>query len=347
MTVADYIKAMPKVELSVQFHGAMKASTVTTIADQNEIIDQIKHYHDWLALVREPDYSRVDEIAKMASSWLQQTDDVRYLVYELLTTLFRQNVRYAEISIDPTLYSVLSLQPEDFMELINDGRDRAERAWGIKAAWIITMPREEPRRAEDIVRWATGPTAVKNRIVGVGLGGHESVMPVGQFERSFKLAEKRDVVRMVRAGDEQGAEGVTASLDALAASRVVDGFGVAESAEALAKLREQNAALCVNVTRAVKQGWVEEAAAYPLRALYDSGVRLVLGSDMPALYGTTLVQEYQQAVELELLTLDELEEVALNAVRASALDDEAKAAMVASFTEDYAKLRALYIEDEA
>jgi len=345
MTVADYIKAMPKVELSVQFHGALKPSTVATIAEQNEIIDQIKHYHDWLGLVRDPDYERIDEIAKMESSWLQQPEDLTFLVYELATTLFRQNVRYAEISIDPTLYGALSLQPDEFMALINDGRDRAERAWGMRVAWIITMPREEPRRAEEIVRWATGPTAAKSGIVGVGLGGHESVMPVGQFERSFKMAEKRDAVRMVRAGDEQGAEGVNAALDALAATRIVDGFGLAESPETLAKLREQNTALCVNVTRAVKQGWVEEAAAYPLRALYDSGAPLVFGSDMPALYDTSLVQEYQQAVDLELLTLDELEEVALNAVRASALDDEAKAAMVASFTEDYGKLRALYIED--
>ncbi|MBE0690131.1 MAG: hypothetical protein IH587_08435 [Anaerolineae bacterium] len=347
MTVSDYIEAMPKVDLSVQFHGAMKAGTVAMIAEQNDIIDQIKHYHEWLALVRDPDYQRVDEIAKMEASWLQQTDDLKYLVYELATALFRQNVRYAEISIDPTLYGTLSLQPDDFMTLINDGRDRAERAWGIRIAWIITMPREEPRRAEELVRWATGPAASKSGIVGIGLGGHESAMPIGQFERSFKLAEKREVARMVRAGDEQGVEGVTAAIDSVAASRIVDGFGLAEAPEMLAKLRENDISLCVNVTRAVKQGWVEEAAAYPMRALYDSGVQLVLGSDMPALYETSLVQEYQQVVESELLTLDELEEVALNAVRASALDDEAKAAMVASFTEDYAKLRTLYIEEEA
>jgi adenosine deaminase len=344
MSLTDYINAMPKVEIAVQLHGALKPDTIATIADQNEIADQLKHFSTWVGLVRQPDISRLDEIIQMANGWIRQADDLKYIVYELATGLHKQNVRYAEVSFDPMFYAGLNVQPDELLAILNDGRDRAERAWGIRIGWIVSMQREEPRRAEDLVRWATSPSSRKAGVLGIGLGGHEKAMPAGQFERPFKTAEKREVPRMVRAGDELGADGVLKTLDILAPTRIIDARGVSESEEAITRLREGDVAVCVNLTRAVRHGWVASAADYPLRALYDAGVRVVLCSDMPSLYKTSLAQEYRQVVEQGLVSLEELEEIALNAVRASGLDAEAREAMVAQFTEDYAKLRALYLE---
>jgi aminodeoxyfutalosine deaminase len=344
MSLTDYIRAMPKVEIAVQLHGAMKPDNIAIIADQNEIADNVKHFNSWLGLVRQPDFSRLDEILRMACSWILQPDDLKYLAYDLATTLHKQNVRYAEVGIDPTLYTGLAVQPDELLAILNDGRDRAERAWGIKIAWIIMMPREEPRRAEDLVRWATSPSSRRAGVVGVGLGGHESAMPVGQFERPFKMAEKREVPRLVRAGDEQGAEGVLHAVETLAPTRLIDGRGLLESADALGLMVQQDTVLCINLTRAVKQGWVNAVGDYPLRALYDANVKVALVSDLPAPYDTSLAQEYIQAVETGLVSLEELEEMALNAVRATALEDSARQEMVAQFADDYVKLRALYLE---
>ncbi len=80
-------------------------------------------------------------------------------------------------------------------------------------------------------------------------------------------------------------------------------------------------------------------ADYPLRKLYDEGVSLVIGSDMPSIYQTSLNEEYLAAVEECGLTQNELENLALNAVRTSLLEDEPKAAMLASFEQAYADLK--------
>jgi adenosine deaminase len=341
MKIADYIQSMPKVELNLQLHGAMKPQTIATIADQNDIAENTKHFQNWVRLLSTPEYNKLDDIIRMASSWVQQPDDLKLLVYEAATALHKQNVRYAEIGIDPSLYAALALQADDFLALINDGRDRAQRAWGIRINWIITMGREEPRRAEETIRWATTMAARKGGIVAVGLGGRESLLPVGQFERPFKQAEKREVARVVRAGDEQGAEGILSSLAALVPNRILDARGAADSPEVLEKLREGNVTLNLNLSRALKHGWVKSLNNYPLRALYDAGITVTLGSDMPSLYQTSLVGEYQKALDNELVTLDELDEIALNAVRASFLPDDEKAAMVETFKAEYAGLREL------
>lgn len=342
MALNDYVKAMPKVELNVSLHAAINPKTLATIADQNDVADQLKHFQNWLKLYSQPEANKIDEIARLSASWIQQPDDLKLIVYELATSLHHQNVRYAEISIDSTLFSGVTTSAEELLTIINDGRDRAERAWGIKIAWVMIVPREEPRKAEEIFRWASSMASRKAGIIGAGVSGKESVLPVGQFERPYKTIEKRDVARVIRAGDELGAPGVQSALDTLNPTRIIDARGAADSPELLAKLHEAGVTVLVNLSRALKHGWVKEISAYPLRALYDAGVRLVLSSDMATFYNTSLTREYQLALDAELLSVEELEDVALNAVRASMLDEESKAAMLESFRAEYDQLRALH-----
>ncbi len=342
MALNDYIKVMPKVELNVLLHAAIHPKTLATIADQNDITDQLKHFQNWIKQYTTPDVNKLDEVSRVTMGWIQQPDDLKLIVYELATLLHHQNVRYAEISVDPTLFSAVTTSPEDLLTIINDGRDRAERAWGIKVAWVMLIPREEPRKAEEIFRWASTMASRKAGIVGVGVSGKESILPVGQFERPYKTVEKRDVARVIRAGDDLGAQGVQAAVDTLNPTRIIDARGAAESAELLTRLRETGVSVMVNLSRALKNGWVKELSAYPLRTIYDAGVRLVLCSDMPTFYNTSLTREYQLALDAELLSLEELEDVALNAVRASMLDEDGKAAMMEQFKAEHETLRALH-----
>jgi adenosine deaminase len=344
MSTASFIEALPKVDLNVQLIGAIQPKTLLMIADQNEIAETLKRFGDWVRLVQEPDRARLYEIARMACSWLKAPDDLTRVVYDVGTTLAKQNVKYAEVAIDPTYFPDLNLSFDGVLTAINDGRDRAKRAWGIDMAWVFTIPREEPRRADDLARWAGTAGVQRGGVVGLGLSGDEKAQPVGQFERAFQMALKKDLPRVARAGDMQGAEGVLKTVAELQPNRILDGWGAAESADAVTALVENNITLAVNLTRAVKQGWVESAAEYPLRKLYDDGVSLALCSDMPGFYQTTLNAEYAQAVEQGGLTTAELEDVALNAVRASFLGDTAKAEMLQSFTEAYGALRAEHLE---
>src|SRR5215211_262108 len=135
MTTASFIAALPKVELSIQLAGAIQPKTLTLIAERNEISATLKHFDNWLALMHEPDVSKLYDIIRMAASWLKTADDLTYIVYDLGTTLAKQNVRYAEVCVDPLLFPDLNLSYDGVLTAINDGRDRAKRAWGVDMAW--------------------------------------------------------------------------------------------------------------------------------------------------------------------------------------------------------------------
>lgn len=346
MSVASYVEALPKVELNVHLEGAIQPNTLLMIADQNEIYETLKRYNDWVALIKQPDYARIWEIERMACSWMKHPDNLTRIVYDLGTVLAKQNIRYAEVSVNPALYPSIDLSYDDFLLAINDGRDRARRAWGIELAWIFVIPREEPRRADELARWTTMATARRGGVIGLGLSGEESAQPVGQFERAFHTVEKKEVARIARAGDgsAKNAENIQKTINELHPSRILDGWGAAGSADVQKMLIENNITLAVNITRALRHGWIKTAADYPLRKLYDAGISLVVGADMPSLYHTSLNGEYQMVVDALGFSLDELENLALNAVRSSLLADEAKEEMIKTFTQSYAELRAEHVE---
>lgn len=339
MSIASYIEAMPKVELHVHLEGAVQKRTLKVIADQNEISDNLKHYHQWMGLIDKPDYKRLHDLTKVLGTWILDTENLARIVYDIGATLHKQNVKYAEIAINPTLYAALNTTQDEFLAAINDGRDRAKRAWGIEMGWIFLVPRDEPRRADDIARWVGSIAARRGGVLALGLSGQESAQPAAQFERPFRSVEKKEIPRAVRAGEALKADGISSAMEALQPNRIFDGWGLAGSDAVMQRVVKADIGVGVNITRAVKQGWIEEASQYPLRTLYDAGVPVFLGSDLPALYYATLNDQYLAAVEQCGLNVEELENLALNAVRQSFMSDEAKADMIENFTAEYARLR--------
>jgi adenosine deaminase len=344
MSTESFIQAMPKVELSLHLEGAMRKETLLTIAEQNDIPEEVKHFSQWVTVLDHPDYPRLDEMIRTISGWLRQSDDITRVVYELGVSLAKQNVRYAEVHVNPLLYMQHGMTFEQFLSAINDGRSRVERGWHVRLAWILTVPRDDPRRADDILRWATGAAARKGGVVAIGLSGRENAQPAAQFERPFKTAQKKEFPRVAEAGTLLGAEGILDVINQLEPERLVDGWGTVDAPDVIQLLNEKHIALDVCIARALCTGLVETYAKYPLRDLYDDGITLTINSGMPAFFKTTLTDEYLAVIEHADFSLEELEELALNAVQVSFQTNEEKEAMLAEFKADYERLRTEHLD---
>lgn len=346
MSLKTYFQAMPKVDVYVQLEGALRKSVLLMIAEQNNMPETVKRYTDWIAQIDKPDYRRLNDLIRMMSSWLQIADDVKRIAYDMGVSMHHQNIRYAEVGITPTLYEGLGLSIEALFEALNDGRDRAKRGWNVDIAWIVNVGREEPRKADDYVRFATSTAGQSGNIVAIGITGKEDAQPVGQFERAFKNAEKKDLARVVRAGDVQTGEGILNALNALNPSRIIDARGLADAPEALQRVAEAKVGIAMSLTRALRADWVSDAGDIPLHKLYDEDVLVTLASDMPSLYRSSLADEYLMAVEKCGLSVEEAEELALNGVRMSFLPEESKQALITQFQAEYQTLRAEHLTAE-
>jgi aminodeoxyfutalosine deaminase len=346
MSVESYIQAMPKANLGLQLEGAFPKQSLIMIAEQNEIPASMKGFKNFVQSLDEPDYAKLHDIFAITSQWVRHPDDLSRLVYDTGVALSKQNVRYAEIGVNPLLYMANDMTFEHFVEALSDGRDRAQRGWKIRMNWILNIPREEPRRGDEITRWALSATGRKNGVIGIGLTGREDVQPVGQFERVFRNAEKKDLSRILQAGGKLGVEGLVETVKLLKPTRLICNETLPNAPELIAALVEEKIPLDICPGQALVRGKIPAYGEYPVRALYDDDVKLTVSERMPLVYKTSLTQEYQQLVEQGVLSLEELEEVALNAVRYSLLPGEDKTALLNEFSEAYQQLRAEHITTE-
>jgi adenosine deaminase len=342
MSIEAFIRAMPKVELNARLEGAFRKEILMSIADENEISAEIKRFDELVSAFDEPDCSKLAEHVRTYMEWIRHPDDLSRLVYDAGLALSRQNVRYVEMSVNLGLHMLSGMSFEAFMEAINDGRSRVERGWGIRMAWILTVMRDEPRLADDTIRWAASPAGRKQGIVGFGLLGSELSQPAGQFERAFATAAKKEVPSVAQAGDTKGAEGVHDVLKLLP-KRLIDAWGILDDPDLLEQLANLQMPVVANISRAVCMNWITTPSEYALRELYDADIKVVLGSSMPNVYGSTLSDEYLTAVNECGFSVEELKELALNGVDASFLPSEEKEDLRGSFEQVYAGLEAEHL----
>ena len=345
MSNESFIQAIPKVELNIRLEGAFRKETLLSIADENEIDSQTKQFKSLVASWDTPDFSDLWVHFKSYTEWLNYPDNLTRLVYDAGLTLAKQNVRYAEMSVNPGLHMLPGMSFDEMMDAINDGRDKIHRGWGLRINWVLTVSRDEPRLADDVIRWASSAKGQSSGIVALGLSGLDSVQPAGQFERAFNMAARKEVPTSVQAGNTNGSEGILDGM-ILRPTRLVDGFGIVDNPDLTESFREDRIPLIISLGRAKKHGWIDDYSSYPLQDLLDAGVDLILSADLPNIYGNTLNDEYLIAHQECSISLDRLITINNNAINASFLSSEEKMQLVEEFSQEVDQLRHEHLTTE-
>ncbi len=332
MSTRSFLEAIPKVELNVRLEGSLPFDTVQLIAEQNDIPRTFKQYKQWMKQYQHPDYTQLQALIRVVSQWIQQPEDLTKLVYEVGVGFAKQHIQYAEVTINPLLFVGSNrLTFEQFLNAINDGRTRVERAWHVRMAWILGVTPDDSQHADDVLRWASSPPAVKGGVVGLAFMNSPGNQSISEFERIFRTAEKKELGRIIylRSGDQ-----ISSVLEQFNPDRVVIGSGADLRPEDIRLLTDRRVAVDACVTRDIRLG--REAAARDLRRLYDDGVHLSLSSEMPCLYASTLTDELAMATEG--FSIAEIEEIMLNAVRSSLLPDDSKQSLLDKLQNSYRQL---------
>ena len=343
MTFRNFITALPKVDLNLHLAGALRKESLLLIANQNGVPNQMDDFERWVELLDKPDPARVDEMAKVFGSWIMYPEDVALAVYDIGVALSKQNVRYAEVAVAPSAYvGSAQMNFDSFLNALNDGRDRALRAWNVDMSWVLCIPRDNPRASDDVARWASGSVARSGNVVALCLSGAEELQPVGQFRRAFATASKKNVYTVVDAGESLGAGGVGEALEELQPSRLINSWRVAEDESVLNQVVDSGIPLVVSIARSLATGQLKTAPHANLPQLLERDVNVVLSCDQPSLYQRTLIDEYVMAHEECGIATDTVVQMARRAIEQSRMDAERKEDMLRSFDFELKTARARF-----
>ncbi|MDW8172504.1 MAG: hypothetical protein RML73_08465 [Anaerolineae bacterium] len=366
MSLHSFIQAMPKADVGLHFEGALTRDLLDLLSEQNDIPTSMKpsQYRDLMSQLDKPDAKRIYEIAGRIAKWILFPDDLTRSIYEIGLNLHKQNIRYAEMQLSPSIYSTMPF--ETFLNAINDGRDRLWRAWKVRVNWILCIPRDDPRSGDDIARYTATPLARRGNVLGLGLNSvranrdavkrttsvgarrtttmtataeADDIQPSGQFKRPFVNTQKRDIPTLSAAHNYPKQETVREIIENLNPSRLTEvGEALQHEEGLLGLLAERQTACVATPSRDLRLNKLASLRDYPYQKYYQQ-LNLSLSASMPTFYRTTLTDEMILAVEYGDLGVDEIEGLALNAIRHSFLPADEKAALLDYFSAAYVSLR--------
>jgi adenosine deaminase len=111
----------------------------------------------------------------------------------------------------------------------------------------------------------------------------------------------------------------------------------------VAELRARQIPLEVCPTSNVCLKVVPELAAHPLPRLLAEGLYVTLNSDDPPMFNTSLTEEYLASARTFSFGVDTIEQLVLNAVRASLLPAPARLELERQFMAEFVRLRAEHL----
>ncbi|HEY4442301.1 MAG TPA: adenosine deaminase [Candidatus Elarobacter sp.] len=324
------LAALPKVQLHCHLEGTVRAATFRALAakygvELGERADPARTY----AFATFGEFLLL--FAKVTQT-LRAPDDFATIARDYAVDAAAQGVRYAEIFVSPSVWRYFhrDLDVRACVAAIREALDGARDELGIEVALIADLTRNfGVEQAERSAREAVGLRDFG--IIGIGLGGDESKYPPAAYARAYAIAREGGLHGVVHAGEAAGPESVRDAVEILGAERIGHGVRAVEDPAVVTLLAERRIALEVCPTSNSLTGAAPLTAEHPLGALDAAGCVVTIDADDPAMFGTTLLDEYHWVAET--FGEDAVLRFARNAIEASFAPAATKAALRAAFEE--------------
>lgn len=325
--IVEWLRGLPKAELHLHLEGTIKPETLVELSKRHDVepltlkgARALYEYENFLGFLMS---------FKAVTERLKAPADYELITYNMIRELASQGVVHAEVYVSfGIIYYWKKTEVEPYVEAIERGRERGERDFGTTVLWIVDAVRhfgvEEGAR---VFRKAAELRAKYPSIVGVGIGGDEARGPADQFRELYKEAGAAGLRLTAHAGESVGPESIWSAIN-IGAERIGHALAAQHDAELIEVLARKQIPLEINITSNIQTGCCKCLEEHPVREYFDSGLMITLNSDDPPMFGSDLLGEYILAQEKYGFSMEQMRELAANAVEASFLDPTRKLALL-------------------
>src|SRR5580698_1020791 len=297
------IASLPKAELHLHLEGSIQPATVCTLTAEHNILlteDEVLRrysYRDFIGFI---------DAFKWVTSFLREPRDYGLIARDLSEHLLTQGVVYAEVTLSIGVMLLRKQRPEANFEAILRATEPFEKK-GLRLNWVFDAARQFGAEAAMEVVNAVKRCQSKT-IVAFGIGGDEMSVATEEFRQVYEQAANSGLHLLMHAGEVGGPEKIREAIEFLNVERIGHGIAAAQDNALMDLLADRRVPLeiCpqsnVRTGALAKQLRIPEARIvdHPLPQLWRHGIPIVLSTDDPAMFHTTLEAEYENAAQMGL-----------------------------------------------
>ncbi len=324
-----WIADLPKVELHLHLEGAIPLPALWELVCKYGGDGDIAGVQALQERFAYRDFDHFIQTWVWKNGFLREYDDFTHIAQAVAADLASQGIGYVEAFYSPADFFRHGLHGPEITAAIRKGLDRVQ---GVEVRLIADLIRDfEPGPGARTLEALADVRELG--LIGVGIGGSEGRFPPEPWADVFERARQLGLHTTAHAGEAAGADSVKGALDALRVERIGHGTRAIEDPALVARLAREGIPLeCCPISN-VRTGVVASVADHPLRQLLDAGVVCTVNTDDPAMFQTSLAQEYAALQDDLGFTDSEVVDLALAAVRASWMADNEKQRWVGRITD--------------
>ena len=330
--------ALPKAELHVHLEGSIAPATVVELAARHGVTLTPEEIAPRYA---PGTFDQFIENFIWITSFLRSPEDYALIARRFAESLQRQNVLYAEVTLS---IGVMFRRNQDPAANFAALRDAAAKVPGVKLKYIWDAVRQwGAAPAMEVARLAVALRSPD--IIAYGIGGDELGLPTIDLRPVYDFVASQGMHRLIHAGEIGGPEIVRESIELLGAERIGHGIGVMRDERTMDFIAARNIPLEVCPTSNLRTGALARQVGrptagydqHPLPSFFRRGLPVTLSSDDPAMFETTVSDEYRHVHDMGLTPV-ELVALAEASFHHSFLGPEEKRAMLGKFHSGIAAL---------
>lgn len=276
-------------------------------------------------------------VTEWVADLLTRQEDFIRVGYEAAVGAYgASNTRHLELHVEVGAFRRRGLEYVQVVDGLIEGLTAAQADSGVSSRLIAAIDRSRPagEALEVVDDVAAHPRA---QMVGIGLDNLETTGPPERFAAAYARAAEIGLRRTAHAGEhDPTARNVAACIEVLDCERVDHGYFALTDPDLISRCRDRQIPFtCIFTTsRRSWRAWRRTSIA----ALLAAGIAVVLASDDPAMFPTSLSAEYEIGVVDLGLGLEALLALSRRGVDAAWIAEEERRALHASFDDEITRL---------
>ncbi|APQ18624.1 adenosine deaminase [Maribacter hydrothermalis] len=333
----NIIQGIPKAELHLHIEGSFEPELMFKIAQRNQITLPYKSIASLKKAYKFNNLQEFLDIYYAGAQALLHEQDFFDLTWAYLKKVHSQNVIHVELFFDPQTHTDRRVPFPIVITGIHKALEKAKSEFGISYKLIMSYLRHLSE--EEAFKTLESSLPFKHIIDGVGLDSSELGNPPSKFQRVFKASAQQGYQLVAHAGEEGPSAYIWEALDLLKVVRIDHGNRCLDDDALVKRLVEEKIPLTLCPTSNVALKVIQKMEEHPVSEMLKKGIIATIHSDDPAYFGGYMNENYYETAKALHLTLDQIQQLAVNAFKASWLNADAKQKRIGEVKDYFASLK--------
>lgn len=320
MTAEELIK-MPKIELHCHLDGSLSKQFLESRLGRSVSQEEIQVSKNCSSL------AEYLEKFELPGRCLKDETGLEEAGYDVLGSMSRENICYAEIRFAPLLSVTEQMGVQQVIESLLKGLERGKKDFGV-AYNVITCAMRHHTEEQNYEMLKTAREFLGAGVCAADLAGAEAQYPMSEFLELFAKVKRMGMPFTIHAGECGNVVNITDSLQA-GAKRIGHGIAMRGNFDVRKMVRELGIGIEMCPISNLQTKAVQNASQYPLREFLDAGILVTVNTDNRTVSNSTMTKELEFIQKTYGISDDEILLLMKNAAQVAFVDDSTKSELLA------------------